>query len=101
MDHDFDDVKEKIRKDSKGNPCTKVGGIMDYWSNKESDVSLWTTCSLEDMTKLLQENPGCMTPATPSNIPQSTLPDLTPLECKMPAFMSDIRGVRFLRLNGT
>ena len=100
MEHDFLKDKEKTRLDSKGKSCTKVGGIMDYSGQNKNDYSLWSTCSNEDMTKLLQKYPECLTPATSSNIPQSASPGLTLLDCKMPSSLSDIRGVQFLKLNG-
>ncbi len=45
MNHDFvgSDV-DSVRTDSKGNLCTKVGGVMDYYGA----VTLWSTCSVED-----------------------------------------------------
>lgn len=100
MSHDFIGTKEVTRFDSKGQPCTKVGGIMDYWLDKVNDASLWSTCSLEDMTKLLAKYPECMSPATSSNIPQTTPSALTPLDCKMSSSLSNLRGVHFLKLNG-
>ena len=100
MQHDFMETPEVTRFDSKGQPCTRVGGIMDYWLEKVNDSSLWSTCSNEDMTKLLTKYPQCMPQATPSNIPQTTAPALTPLECKMPSTLSNLRGLQFLKLNG-
>ena len=45
MDHDFvgSDVNA-VRRDSQGNSCTKIGGVMDYYGT----VSKWSTCSVED-----------------------------------------------------
>ena len=49
MDHDFlnEDAKQK-RVDSKGRPCTGVGGIMDY---NQKSYDKWSTCSVEDFSK--------------------------------------------------
>ena len=100
MQHDFIKVKEEFRYDSKGQACTKVGGVMDYWMNNENDASTWSTCSHEDMTALFKKYPGCMAVADSTNIPQTNPPPLTTLECKTPSSMSDIRGVHYLKLNG-
>ena len=73
---------------------------MDYWQQSNNDKSLWSSCSIEDMTALFSKYPDCMVPATSTNIPQFTPPGLTPLECKMPPFLSDIKGVQKVKLNG-
>jgi len=57
MDHDFVDDPKNMRTDSKGNPCSGVGGIMDY--NGQPDK--WSTCSVEDVTKYINSvTPFCL-----------------------------------------
>ena len=49
MKHDFDvDANDDVidRYDSKGDICTGIGGIMDYYGA----ANMWSTCSVEDMT---------------------------------------------------
>lgn len=58
MDHDFIDDPENKRTDSKGNPCSGVGGVMDYYGQ----VDKWSTCSVEDITKYIaSQSPFCLT----------------------------------------
>jgi hypothetical protein len=73
---------------------------MDYSHNKENEFYLWSTCSREDFTKFMNANPGCLTPVTTTNVPQTTDPGITPLECKLPAFLSTLKGSQTLNLNG-
>jgi hypothetical protein len=51
MEHDFIDQNNPElyvpRFDSKGRPCSKIGGIMDY----EEPFFKWSTCSVEDFNK--------------------------------------------------
>jgi len=68
--------------------------------SSENDASLWSTCSNEDMTALLSKNPQCLTAATSANIPQAIPVALSASECKMPSFLSDVRGVHSYKLNG-
>ncbi len=49
MEHDFNDDPRNKRVDSKGRPCSGVGGVMDYYGT----VNKWSTCSVEDFTKLV------------------------------------------------
>ena len=45
------------RFDSKGKPCTKIGGIMDY----NGPMNRWSTCSVEDLNKLVaKSSPFCL-----------------------------------------
>ena len=44
MSHDFNNDPKNPRFDSKKNPCSGVGGIMDYFNEK----SRWSPCSVED-----------------------------------------------------
>jgi len=53
MDHDFGDDTSIKRFDSKGRPCSGVGGVMDYYGT----VDKWSTCSAEDMTKYINSQP--------------------------------------------
>jgi hypothetical protein len=49
MPHDFIDPysnPKNIRRDSVGNSCTNVNGVMDYYVT----VQKWTTCSVEALT---------------------------------------------------
>ena len=57
MDHDFIGTPENPRFDSKKNPCSKIGGIMDY----HGIAKLWSTCSVEDFTSYVNSvNPFCL-----------------------------------------
>lgn len=50
MNHDFVDpftYPKAILRDSKGNSCTDVNGVMDYGGNP----SQWTSCSVEYFTQ--------------------------------------------------
>jgi hypothetical protein len=49
MMHDFKDDPKIKRVDSKNRPCSGIGGVMDYYGN----VNKWSTCSVEDFTKLV------------------------------------------------
>jgi len=53
MDHDFNDDPKNPRLDSKKNPCSGVGGIMDYYGQ----ASRWSTCSVEDFTSYVNSMP--------------------------------------------
>ena len=57
MDHDFVEDPSDPRFDSKKNPCSKVGGIMDYFG----EAKRWSPCSVEDFTSYVNsENPFCL-----------------------------------------
>ena len=60
MVHDFLDKEGKVpRFDSKGNPCSKIGGIMDYYGAS----NIWSTCSVEDFTAYYNSvDPYCLAP---------------------------------------
>jgi hypothetical protein len=50
MFHDFIDPyssPKTVRRDSAGNSCTDVGGVMDYVDT----ATKWTTCSVEAFTQ--------------------------------------------------
>ncbi len=98
--HDFGANKNEIRYDSQGKACTGAGGIMDYSRNKDNEFILWSTCSSEDFTSLMTKKPDCLAPMTPTNVPQTSNPSLTPLECKLPEFLSTLKGTQKLTLNG-
>jgi hypothetical protein len=49
MDHDFNDDPKQMKVNSKKKPCSGVGGVMDYYAK----VTKWSTCSVEDFTKLV------------------------------------------------
>ena len=49
MSHDFGNGgTTDVRRDSQGNSCTGINGVMDYGAR--SAVDKWTTCSKEDFT---------------------------------------------------
>lgn len=56
MSHDFDGQPGKVRKDSKGNTCSGIGGVMDYYGT----VNKWSTCSVEDFTALVNRSGFCL-----------------------------------------
>jgi hypothetical protein len=57
MMHDFKDDPKIKRVDSKNRPCSGIGGVMDYYGN----VNKWSTCSVEDFTKLVDSSsPFCL-----------------------------------------
>jgi hypothetical protein len=59
MNHDFNGDSTKPRFDSKKNPCSGIGGVMDYYGN----VSRWSTCSVEDITSYVDSMPVfCLQP---------------------------------------
>jgi len=59
MSHDFLNDPNNKRTDSKGNACSGVGGVMDYYG----DVNKWSTCSVEDITNYINSvSPFCLTP---------------------------------------
>merc|ERR1712142_433340 len=47
MGHDFIGSPGNMRRSSRGEPCTNVGGYMDYLSSPNR----WSPCSVEDFTK--------------------------------------------------
>jgi len=49
MLHDFNDDPKNPRFDSLKNPCSGVGGIMDYFNEK----TRWSTCSAEDLSNYI------------------------------------------------
>lgn len=57
MSHDFVNDPNNKRTDSKGNACSGIGGMMDYYGN----VDKWSTCSVEDMTNYINSlSPFCL-----------------------------------------
>ena len=59
--HDFIDPytnPKNYRYDSNGNPCTNIGGVMDYYVT----VTRWTSCSYEALTNYVNSGSFCMTP---------------------------------------
>jgi len=53
MPHDFINpisTPKTIRRDSKGNSCTDIYGVMDYGQAK-----IWSTCSVEQFTAYYNE----------------------------------------------
>ena len=62
MQHDFHKDQfdnRNPRFDSKNNPCTGIGGYMDYYGEE----TRFSTCSVEDFTKyynnVIQDKGGC------------------------------------------
>ena len=98
IEHDF--KAKSARYDKNNNPCSKIGGIMDYSGENLKDKSLWTTCSSEDFTKMLVAYPNCMAIATPENIPAATNYPPTVRECRLPPAYSEYRGYLTINLNG-
>ena len=98
--HDFGKTQTEIRYDSKGNRCTNVGGIMDYAMTNPKDTSTWSSCSVEDFTNLLNDNPDCMPPITSNNVPSTNVPGNTAMECQLGGAFANLNGVYNLRLNG-
>jgi hypothetical protein len=102
MNHDFeDDDPKKPRVDSKGNACTGIGSIMDYAKGEEGNKSQWSTCSVEDMAKMVDNNPTCLKVIDPDN-PPVELPDLplTRNECDLNKVRPGLNGYSRLQLNG-
>jgi len=56
MQHDFVDQPGATRRDSKGNSCTNIGGVMDYYGT----VNKWSSCSIEDFTALANKSEFCL-----------------------------------------
>jgi len=100
MSHDFGQTQKDIRYDSTGKKCTGVGGIMDYAGTEVKDKSIWSSCSIEDFTYLMNNYPTCMEAATPTNTPAPSDAGLTAFECKLPQKYESLTGVVELRLNG-
>ena len=98
--HDFGKSQTDIRYDSKGNRCTNVGGIMDYAMTSDKDTSTWSSCSVEDFTALLNENPSCMAPISSTTVPSTNDPGKTAMECQLGGSFANSNGVYNLRLNG-
>ena len=102
MSHDFvpGDPK-KPRFDSKGDACTGIGSIMDYVKKDEETKRQWSTCSVEDMTKMIDSNPTCLKVIDPNN-PPIELPQLplTKNECDLNKVRPGLNGYSALQLNG-
>ena len=100
MSHDFipGDPK-KPRFDSKGDACTGIGSIMDYVKKDEETKRQWSTCSVEDMAKMINAKPTCL--KVPQN-PPIDLPqlDLTRNECDLNKVRPGLNGYSLLQLNG-
>ncbi len=58
MSHDFNETPGVTRRDSRGNSCTNIGGVMDYYGK----VDKWTSCSIEDFTALTNKQGFCLRP---------------------------------------
>ena len=59
MRHDFGASKSDPRLSSQNEPCTGIGGYMDYQPNP----SVWSPCSVEDFTSYFNSlNSWCLTP---------------------------------------
>jgi hypothetical protein len=58
MNHDFNETPGVTRRDSRGNSCTNIGGVMDYYGK----VDKWTSCSIEDFTALTNKQGFCLRP---------------------------------------
>jgi len=56
MNHDFNQNPGVVRRDSRGNSCTNIGGVMDYYGT----VNKWTSCSVEDFTVLSNRQGFCL-----------------------------------------
>ena len=100
MDHDFVGNPKVVRYDSSGNRCTNVGGLLDYAMSAPKDSSLWSSCSIEDVTKTLKKYPNCMNPISDTNVPPPIDPVVTNNECLLPPAYSTYNGVYYLNLNG-
>jgi len=100
LSHDFVKDPNDVRYDSKGKRCTNVGGIMDYAMSNEKDSSSWSSCSVEDFTKLMNQYPNCLSPSNSTDVPSSNGPGLSVLECQLPPAFSNLNGVHQLNLNG-
>merc|ERR1740124_1466277 len=67
MEHDFGATTSTPRFSSQNEPCTGIGGYMDYQPNPNR----WSPCSVEDFTGYFEQvNPWCLTPLT--NDPTTT-----------------------------
>ena len=89
------------RVDSHNQPCTGQGGLMDYDKSAENDKSRWTTCSIEDLTKLMNKNKTCLQIIDPRNPPKMpSLVDFTVNECDLSSIYPDLNGIHILYLNG-
>jgi len=67
MKHDFEERSKSNKNSSKGEPCTKIDGIMDYKSKNR----FWSPCSVEDFTNwynevLSKQGKWCLQPLTDS-----------------------------------
>ena len=102
MDHDFvDEDPTKPRVDSHGNACTGIGSIMDYAKKHEGNKRQWSTCSVEDMTKMIDANPTCLKVIDLKN-PPIELPQLplTKNECNLNKVKPGLNGYSEIQLNG-
>ncbi len=102
MEHDFvDDDPKKPRVDSNGIACTGIGSIMDYAKGNEGNKRQWSTCSVEDMTGMINTYPNCLKEIDPAN-PPVELPQLplTKNECDLNRVRPGLCGYSLLQLNG-
>ncbi len=102
MKHDFKaNDPNKPRVDSHGKACTNIGSIMDYAKAKEGDNRQWSTCSVEDMAKMIEEYPTCLKVVDSKN-PPIELPqlDLTDNECDLNRVKPGLNGYSVVKLNG-
>ena len=102
MEHDFeDDDPQKPRVDSQGTACTGIGSIMDYAKYNEGNKRQWSSCSVEDMTGMIETYPECLKVIDPKN-PPVELPQLplTKNECDLNRVRPGLCGYSVLNLNG-
>jgi hypothetical protein len=102
MNHDFvDKDPKKPRVDSKGVACTGIGSIMDYAKGEEGNKRQWSSCSIEDMTAMIEKYPNCLKVIDPTS-PPVELPQLplTRNECDLNRIRPGLCGYSLLQLNG-
>ena len=116
MRHDFETAEENVvsnlnfssfqrgekigRVDSKGNPCTGVGGVMDYTTGTVGDKRQWSTCSIEDMTEMVNKYPTCLKEIDPNSPPTEISDAKTTHECNLNKLNPSLRGYEQLNYNG-